>query len=59
MAYNYYLPTLVALSIVFCAVAKQHIQRFAQQNATSSVPLAPATRTPTMELFARRSPLPS
>jgi hypothetical protein len=57
MAYNYYLPTLVALSIVFCTVAKQHIQRFEGQNAASSAALAPGARTPTMELFARSSPV--
>ena len=57
MAYNYYLPTLVALSIVFCTVAKQHIQRFEGQNAASSAALAPGARTPAMELFARSSPV--
>jgi hypothetical protein len=55
LAYNYYLPTLVAISIVFCTIARQHIQRFESQSVASPVPVASARRAPATEMPARRS----
>jgi O-antigen ligase len=55
LAYNYYLPTLVAISIVFCTIARQHIQRFESQSVASPVPVASTRRAPATEMPARRS----
>jgi O-antigen ligase len=58
LAYTYYLPTLAALSIVFCVIAKEHIRRFENQSAASPVPSASPATVTGVALLSRRSALP-
>ena len=58
LAYTYYLPTLAAISIVVCTLAKQELRRFEASNVMSySVP--GSVRAPSMQMAVQRSALPT